>query len=123
MEFRRVLFRSQDPDLGEILRHFHARAKPTALLCHGPIAVTAAMPHAREFRAALIAGDAAKAAEWARGWQYAGYRMTVFSATEEKVEIGRAQSELQSLMRISYAVFCLKKKKNRISEHCVGRHQ
>src|SRR3546814_8309399 len=27
-------------------------------------------------------------------------------------EIGRAQSELQSLMRISYAVFCLKKKKN-----------
>src|SRR6056297_952326 len=26
-------------------------------------------------------------------------------------EIGRAQSELQSLRRISYAVFCLKKKK------------
>lgn len=75
----------QDPDLGEILRHFHAQAKPTALLCHGPIAVTAAMPHAREFRAALIAGDAARAAEWARGWQYAGYRMTVFSASEETV--------------------------------------
>src|SRR3546814_5063665 len=28
-------------------------------------------------------------------------------------EIGRHTSELQSLMRISYAVFCLKKKKNR----------
>ncbi len=28
----------QDPDLGEILRHFHERGKPTALLCHGPIA-------------------------------------------------------------------------------------
>src|SRR3546814_6352543 len=27
------------------------------------------------------------------------------------MEIGRAQSELQSLMRISYAVFCLKKTK------------
>src|SRR3546814_4391921 len=27
------------------------------------------------------------------------------------IKIGRAQSELQSLMRISYAVFCLKKKK------------
>src|SRR3546814_7429320 len=27
-------------------------------------------------------------------------------------QIGRAQSELQSLMRISYAVFCLKKKNN-----------
>jgi putative intracellular protease/amidase len=43
------------------------------------------MPHAREFRSALIAGDAAKAAEWAKGWQYAGYRMTVFSNSEEKV--------------------------------------
>lgn len=74
----------QDPDVGQILRHFHEQAKPTALLCHGPIAVVAAMPHAREFRAALIAGDPAKAAEWARGWQYAGYTMTVFSATEEK---------------------------------------
>src|SRR3546814_7762580 len=29
----------------------------------------------------------------------------------EKYQIGRAPSELQSLMRISYAVFCLKKKK------------
>src|SRR3546814_9689915 len=29
-------------------------------------------------------------------------------------EIGRHTSELQSLMRISYAVFCLKKKKNRL---------
>src|SRR3546814_3492179 len=28
-------------------------------------------------------------------------------------EIGRAHVELQSLMRISYAVFCLKKKKNK----------
>src|SRR3546814_4517639 len=27
-----------------------------------------------------------------------------------ELKIGRAQSELQSLMRISYAVFCLKKK-------------
>jgi putative intracellular protease/amidase len=75
----------QDADLGEILRHFHDRAKPTALLCHGPIAVTAAMPHAREFRAALIAGDAGKAAAWAKGWQYEGYRMTVFSNSEEKI--------------------------------------
>src|SRR3546814_19507785 len=29
-----------------------------------------------------------------------------------RLQIGRAPSELQSLMRISYAVFCLKKKKN-----------
>ena len=37
--------------------------------CHGPIATTAAMPHAREFRAALIAGDVEKAKLWATGWQ------------------------------------------------------
>lgn len=75
----------QDAETGVILRHFHERSLPTALLCHGPIAVTAAMPHAREFRAALIAGDPAKAAEWADGWQYDGYKMTVFSNSEEKV--------------------------------------
>ena len=55
------------------------------MLCHGPIAVIAAMPAAREFRAALVAGDTAKAAALAKGWQYAGYRMTIFSNTEEKV--------------------------------------
>ena len=74
----------QDQEIGEILRHFHDEGKPTAMLCHGPIASIAAMPYAREFRAALIAGAPEKAAEWAKGWPYAGYRMTVFSATEEK---------------------------------------
>jgi putative intracellular protease/amidase len=75
----------QDSEVGEILRHFHAHSKPTALLCHGPIATIAAMPKAREFRAALIAGDTARASELARGWQYSGYKMTVFSMTEEKI--------------------------------------
>src|SRR5262249_35785561 len=74
----------QDPEAGEILRYFHQRSKLTALLCHGPIALVSAMPHAREFRAALIAGDEAKAKEWAKGWPYAGYKMTIFSASEEK---------------------------------------
>jgi putative intracellular protease/amidase len=75
----------QDPEVGEILRHFHTHKKPTALLCHGPIAVIAAMPSAREFRASLVAGDTAKAAQLALGWQYTGYQMTVFSKTEETV--------------------------------------
>jgi putative intracellular protease/amidase len=74
----------QDPQMGEILRHFHDRAKPTALLCHGPIALVSAMPRAREFRAALMAGDEARAKELAKGWQYTGYEMTIFSASEEK---------------------------------------
>lgn len=75
----------QDAELGVILRHFHERGKPTAFLCHGPMAAVAAMPNAKAFRAALIAGDKAKAAELAAGWPYDGYRMTVFSASEEKV--------------------------------------
>ncbi|MBY5680585.1 type 1 glutamine amidotransferase domain-containing protein [Rhizobium leguminosarum] len=73
----------QDADLGEILRHFHARGKPTAFLCHGPIASLAALPHAREYRAALISGDEKKASQLGKDWQYAGYKMTVFSASEE----------------------------------------
>ncbi|MBY5313516.1 type 1 glutamine amidotransferase domain-containing protein [Rhizobium leguminosarum] len=74
----------QDADLGEILRHFHSRQKPTALLCHGPIASLAALPRAKEYRAALIAGDVSKSSELSKGWQYAGYKMTVFSGSEEK---------------------------------------
>nr|WP_315383486.1 type 1 glutamine amidotransferase domain-containing protein [uncultured Sphingomonas sp.] len=73
----------QDADLGEALRYFHERGKPTALLCHGPIAALSALPDAKAFRAALIAGDTETARELGKGWQYAGYRMTVFSASEE----------------------------------------
>jgi len=75
----------QDGQVGEILRHFHEAGKPTALLCHGPIALAAAMDDPRAFRAALVAGADDKAREWAKNWPYVGYRMTVFSATEEKV--------------------------------------
>ena len=74
----------QDAELGEILHHFHAERKPTAFLCHGPIASLAALPNAKEYRAALISGDETKAKELGKGWQYAGYRMTVFSGSEEK---------------------------------------
>src|SRR3546814_5947462 len=35
----------------------------------------------------------------------------------EQGQIGRAHAELQSLMRISYAVFCLKKKNTHTQKH------
>ena len=73
----------QDSDVGEILRHFHQTSKPTALLCHGPAAVTASMPKAKAFYAAMNEGDMEAARAAAKGWQYAGYRMTVFSNKEE----------------------------------------
>src|SRR3546814_8225192 len=47
-------------------------------------------------------------------WQLANRRGQARGARERSEEIGRAPSELQSLMRISYAVFCLKKKKHKI---------
>src|SRR3546814_3796130 len=55
----------------------------------------------------------------AEGWRdnrvrenYRGDREFQLPGTEQCGEIGRATSELQSLMRISYAVFCLKKKRH-----------
>src|SRR3546814_6831270 len=38
-------------------------------------------------------------------------RPTIYDKLPADLQIGRAHVELQSLMRISYAVFCLKKKK------------
>jgi putative intracellular protease/amidase len=73
----------EDADLGEILRHFHHERKPTVLLCHGPIAIAAALPRAKEFRAALAQGDEERAKGLAVDWIYSGYRMTVFSNDEE----------------------------------------
>ncbi|HEX6501921.1 MAG TPA: type 1 glutamine amidotransferase domain-containing protein [Terriglobales bacterium] len=81
-----------DPDAGTVMRHFHKTSKPTAVLCHGPISLLSALPNSKEFVAALAAGDAAGAAAKAKGWIYAGYKMTIFSTAEEQqrepIEIG-----------------------------------
>jgi putative intracellular protease/amidase len=74
----------QDANFGQVLRYFHQTGKPTALLCHAPIATLAALPQSAAYRAALVAGDAKAAQEASRGWQYAGYRMTIFSNSEEQ---------------------------------------
>jgi putative intracellular protease/amidase len=73
----------QDPDLGEVLRYFHETAKPTGLLCHGPIAAIAAMPQSGTFRQAMVDRDKVGARAAAQGWSYAGYNMTIFSNAEE----------------------------------------
>ncbi len=81
-----------DPNCGIVMNHFHKTSKPTAVLCHGPISLLSAMPNSKEFVAALSAGDAATAREKAKGWIYAGYKMTIFSTAEEQqrepMEIG-----------------------------------
>ncbi|GAM03674.1 type 1 glutamine amidotransferase domain-containing protein [Novosphingobium sp. MBES04] len=75
----------EDREVGMILSHFHAAAKPTGLLCHGPVATIAALSDAPTYRAALTEGDDARASRLAQDWIYAGYRMTVFSASEERI--------------------------------------
>ena len=81
-----------DPDAGAVLRHFHETSKPTAVLCHGPISLLAALPNATEVVGVLKAGDAAGARAKAQGWIYSGYKMTIFSTAEEQqrepIEIG-----------------------------------
>src|SRR6202050_2239309 len=64
----------EDPDAGTVLRHFHETSKPTAVLCHGPIALLAALPNAKEVVGALKAGDEAGARAKAKGWIYSGYK-------------------------------------------------
>ncbi|MDX7900310.1 type 1 glutamine amidotransferase domain-containing protein [Aeromonas media] len=70
-----------DPEVGTLLRHFHDNHKPTAAICHGPIALLAAQGDPAGFEQSVIAGKA----DGAREWIYDGYRMTIFSDEEEAV--------------------------------------
>ncbi|EAY24645.1 type 1 glutamine amidotransferase domain-containing protein [Microscilla marina] len=66
--------------LSKFLHHFHAKSKPTGLVCHGPVALLSSLPNSAGFEADMRAGKKAKPA---KGWIYAGYKMTVFSNSEE----------------------------------------
>ncbi|MBX9402268.1 type 1 glutamine amidotransferase domain-containing protein [Lysobacter sp. BMK333-48F3] len=71
-----------DPALGRLLADFHARAKPTALVCHGPIALLSTLPQASAFTAELASrGRAIAPAQWI----YRGYQVTVISNQEEEI--------------------------------------
>src|SRR3546814_563395 len=66
---------------------------------------TEAMPYVHGgWIGALVAGGAT--------WLAATYLIDISGASRELTRSEEHTSELQSLMRISYAVFCLKKKKN-----------
>lgn len=73
----------QDKDLYLALHYFHAQGKPTAMICHGPVALLTALPQATEFRKAMVAGNIRAAMAASRDWQYAGYKMTILSNPEE----------------------------------------
>jgi putative intracellular protease/amidase len=70
-----------DKGLGKVLKAFHAKNKPTALVCHGPVALLSTLPDAATFTQQLASkGHASLQA----GWIYSGYRMTVISNAEEE---------------------------------------
>lgn len=71
--------------LGRLLRHFHAEAKPTALVCHGPAALLSALAQPARFIQRL---EASKPAGKQPAWIYAGYQMTVISNAEEEAAKG-----------------------------------
>jgi len=73
-----------NPDLGRILRHFHAEHKPTTAICHGPYA----------FLSTQYAGD--------KDFAYKGYKITSWSDAEEKMmetilrgEVDKVESRLR----------------------------
>nr|WP_010131175.1 type 1 glutamine amidotransferase domain-containing protein [Microbulbifer agarilyticus] len=70
-----------NPQVGEILRHFHLHQKPTAAICHGPIALLAAQADPVGYES----GQANQSPVAAKDWIYDGYRMTIFSNPEEAV--------------------------------------
>lgn len=89
----------KDASLGKILRHFHSKNQPTALICHGPVALLSTLNKPAELGKALEAShsasnndnkkdnkkDAAEKPVTSKElWTYQGYRMTVFSDAEEK---------------------------------------
>jgi putative intracellular protease/amidase len=74
----------KDEDLGKILLSFHDTNRPTALICHGPMALLSTLPQSEKFDEALISNNTASLPTLAHGWPYAGYKISVFSKTEEE---------------------------------------
>jgi putative intracellular protease/amidase len=68
--------------LGRLLTAFHQDGKPTALVCHGPIALLSALAQPQQFTKPLE--DRKPKAGKAPAWIYAGYKMTVISNQEEE---------------------------------------
>jgi putative intracellular protease/amidase len=78
----------QDKELGKILLTFHTTGRPTGVICHGPAALLSAIPEATAFVAAMSADNYDGARKLAEAWPYSGYRITVFSRSEEHVVEG-----------------------------------
>ncbi|NVZ17571.1 MULTISPECIES: type 1 glutamine amidotransferase domain-containing protein [unclassified Pseudomonas] len=70
--------------LGKLLNNFHANAKTTALVCHGPIALLSTLQDPTAFTRQLETSGKASP----QSWTYAGYKFTVISNQEEELAKG-----------------------------------
>jgi len=75
----------KDKNLGLILRDFHKNGRPTALICHGPMALLSTLPETEKYNKELVAGHFPALAKLSHGLPYAGYKIAVFSKAEEKM--------------------------------------
>ncbi|MDD2109700.1 type 1 glutamine amidotransferase domain-containing protein [Pseudomonas asiatica] len=80
---------ANNPDVGALLRHFHQAGKPTAAICHGPIALLSAQQDPASYQSALARGEKPAANDWL----YKGYKMTIFSDPEEQVFEGSLKDQ------------------------------
>lgn len=76
----------KDSEVGVALKYFHGASKPTALICHGPIALLAALGSPEAYINAKVADQREAIQSASRGWIYNGYAMTVFTTREEQQE-------------------------------------
>src|SRR3546814_3614054 len=112
MEFRRVLFRSTSApkcSIAAVARSIAARNadRPITAMIMDALRQWLS-PWYLEIKFVHLA--AVMAWLWSTSVAYVHYLLPAFRAWRRRSE--EHTSELQSLMRISYAVFCLKKKKN-----------
>lgn len=88
---------SSDRNLGLILKSFHDSGRPTALICHGPMALLSAMSDTVKYNQALVSGDTTALRGLAHDWIYAGYKITVFSKPEEQqIELPQLDGYIQA---------------------------
>jgi putative intracellular protease/amidase len=85
----------QNKDLGKILRYFHENKIPTALICHGPVALNAALEDPVSYRQAMVQQDPDLIAKFGKDWIYSGYQMTIFSNAEEDDALKAKHQKLQ----------------------------
>lgn len=92
----------KDKSLGAILVTFHANARPTGIICHGPAALLTTLSDPLAFSKSMAAGDYNATSKLAADWPYAGYHLTVFSSEEERAVEG-ASNQLGGSVRFYVA--------------------